>query len=701
MPAITIGEGRDDPQGRIAELLPPYTESLYQLLAGQAPRKEGWWSVHSWRSAYRTKANWESSIGVAVDCDYRADDSMPPSEVAARLASAARAGDLPGSIMHLTPHGARIVFVYGSPVTGRELQIAASKGAGAIVERALAALGLADSYRVDPCTWDLGRLFYLHNAEAKGVKRTDALVLMRTTPFDADPLAAEAPADPGPVAVAPIRRVLNATGSIQERIDRWVIDNSPTYPVKLSTCPVCGHNDCWKVMPGDSRRWFCFSTNHDGCGIQGPTGWHGDAMDLETHVTGLDRVGVLRRDGYLAVAAVTPLRPPVAAPVAPTRAWRQKSYLTCLDILRSNARDVLQGRKVELNELSGQIELGRVPAADVDVSKIRARIELLFVGSVDKDGNEKGMQQSVADIFAALEQVAKENGYNPVQQYLSGLRWDGVERIASVVEDILGAERTEINQAMVRRFLVSAVARAMRPGCKVDTVLVLVGGQGVGKSSFFRVLAGDAWFGDTAVDLHSKDSLQVLRGTWLYEWAELEALNRARDGEAAKAFLSSPVDRYRPSYGRLVVEVPRTCVIVGSTNKRQFLEDETGNRRFLPIVTGQVDVKMLAAQRDQLWAEAMAAYQTGEQWWLTEEQDRLLAASQEAHQDSDAWSDAVMALDYEANDYTTADVLRLALKKEIDKWSRADEMRIGKILRREGLEKQRPHRGGFVWKRAR
>ena len=714
MPSVTIGEGVKQPQGRALQLSQPYPEALFAALSAQPKGRERWQSPHRWRNDYRKTEHWEASIGAILDLDYRVSDEMPPAAMAETLLNAARAGAIPGTIFHLTPHGARAIFAYELELTHREMQIAATKGAAEIMTRALVALAV--NYKVDPCSWDLGHLFYTHNAYAKGVQRNDELLFMRSAPYSADELAAEAPREPeaAPRASTKATRVLDMHDSIAERINEWVFDNSPEYPKRPKTCPICAHNDCFKVDPNDRRRWYCFSTGHtEGAGKKGNSGWHGDAMDIERHVTGRTVVEILRRDGYLSApspppAAMssdstsepTPIRTAEAPETEPAfRAWKNRSLLTCLGILRKNALDVLKGRKLELNELTGESELGRKAVEDTDITEIRGRIELLFPGGTDKNGNVQGMQQNKQDVCDAVDQVAREHAYNPLKQYLESLKWDGVERIGSVCEDILGAEVSQINQSIVRNFFVSAAARAMNPGCQVHTVMVLVGGQGAGKSTFFRVLGGD-WFADSAVDIKDKDSFQNLRGSWIYEWAELEALNRARDSSAAKAFLSSAVDRYRPSYGRRVVNVPRSCVIVGSTNRNDFLEDETGNRRFWPLQVGElIDTDLLRGQRDQLWAEAVHLYRSGAKWHLDQEESTALAVQQKGFESIDAWGKSVLSLDFDSNDYDIADVLQIALKKEMNQWTRMDELRIGKILRQAGFERRKRHGGLRFWKR--
>ena len=206
---------------------------------------------------------------------------------------------------------------------------------------------------------------------------------------------------------------------------------------------------------------------------------------------------------------------------------------------------------------------------------------------------------------------------HPVRDYLTALVWDGISRLDSWLITYLDAEDTPLIRAIGSRWMISAVARIMQPGAKVDHMLILEGPQGGKKSSALKTLAGAEWFTDELAEIGSKDAAQQMRGIWIIEIAELDAISRA-EVSRIKAFLTRTTDRYRPPYERYVVEVPRQCVFAGSVNPETYLRDETGNRRFWPVRCGSIDIDALRHDRDQLWAEAVARYRQGAIWWLDE-----------------------------------------------------------------------------------
>ena len=371
----------------------------------------------------------------------------------------------------------------------------------------------------------------------------------------------------------------------------------------------------------------------------------------------------------------------------------RKTYRNLCRILREpeKRRLVLGDTPLEFNEMIGCPTIGRRPIADVDYGRYREIIEQKFVG---KKG---GLRFNTADIAQAVHQIAYEAPFHPVRNYLSALTWDGVLRIGTLLDDVLDSPRTDLSQNLLRRWFVSAVARAMRPGCKVDSTLILVGRQGAGKSRFFQTLAGE-WFSDTAFDVASKDSYMVLSRSWIVEWAELEAMQRARDSGAVKSFLTSQTDRFRPPYARETVEIPRSCVIVGTTNEREFLTDSTGNRRYWPVQSGDsINVNVLADQRDQLWAEARVAYESGEHWHLTRELEEQLTERNQEHEVRDAWADMVISFaeSYQSTSLplSTGLILDLAIKKLPGQWTKADQMRVARILESHGWESKRRRDG--------
>ena len=217
----------------------------------------------------------------------------------------------------------------------------------------------------------------------------------------------------------------------------------------------------------------------------------------------------------------------------------------------------------------------------------------------------------------------------------------------------------------------------------MDTALVLVGDQGAKKSTFYRTLFGE-WFGDRPIPIGNKDAFIQLACVWGYEAAEMESLNR-QTAEAVKAFMSSATDLYRKPYGAVAEPVKRHAVLCGSTNLQEFLNDPTGSRRFYPIaVAPDLDLEWLAEARDQLWAEAAAAFKAGEQWWLDKADDAERAKHNERFTEEDVWEEPVRA--YLAENptqvwFSTAELLTSALKIESGRQDRTAQLRLGRIMR--------------------
>lgn len=261
---------------------------------------------------------------------------------------------------------------------------------------------------------------------------------------------------------------------------------------------------------------------------------------------------------------------------------------------------------------------------DNDTHGCKALLEMSFI---------KPSKETVAD---SVRFVALRRKYHPVRDYLTRLQWDGTPRLESLAFRYFGASDTPYGRAVGTRYLISAVARIMRPGCKVDTMLILEGEQGKRKSTALRTLVGDEWFTDQLPDLTSKDASIQLRGKWLIEIAELDRMNRA-EVTAVKSYASRQVDTYRPPYGRVAIDVPRQCVFAGSTNEHEYLRDQTGNRRYWPIECGDIDVAAITQDRDQLWAEAVHLHRAGEQHWLTDAEEQLAREAQDDRRERHPW----------------------------------------------------------------
>lgn len=266
------------------------------------------------------------------------------------------------------------------------------------------------------------------------------------------------------------------------------------------------------------------------------------------------------------------------------------------------------------------------PIRNVDYSGIRNYLETIYniIGT------------SKIDDCLALE--FEKNSYHPIKDYLNGVEWDGVERVDKLLVKYFGTEDNLYTREAIRKMLVGAVARIFEAGVKFDLTLVLVGEQGTFKSTFISKLGG-IWFSDSFSTFHGKDAFEQLQGAWLIEMAELSGLRKS-DVETVKHFTAKQEDTYRPAYGRTTETYLRQCVFFGTTNKKGFLTDPTGNRRFMPIDINvdkrlQIPSKMTKEEIDQIWAEAVSLYRKGEKLYLSKEADKLHRIEQTAHTEND------------------------------------------------------------------
>lgn len=226
-------------------------------------------------------------------------------------------------------------------------------------------------------------------------------------------------------------------------------------------------------------------------------------------------------------------------------------------------------------------------------------------------GLQYGFEPPKNVVESALVVIARRNSFDPVKDRLEALpAWDGVPRLDGWLKKNFGAKGDDNYLGQVfRKWMVGMIMRVYRPGAKFDWMPIFEGAQGVGKSSFGKLLVGDKYFLDWLPNLHDKDSALSLQGMWCVEMGELSQFRR-NELETIKAFLTRTVDKIRPPFGKRLVESPRRCVFFGTTNRQTYLIDETGNRRFKPVVVGELNFEVLENERGQLFAEAVHLFKT-------------------------------------------------------------------------------------------
>ena len=288
-------------------------------------------------------------------------------------------------------------------------------------------------------------------------------------------------------------------------------------------------------------------------------------------------------------------------------------------------------------------------------------------------------------IFKAIRLHARTCVRNEPMDYLNTLEWDGIERVPYVFADAFGAESNVYTMTASKNFWVGMAARIARPGCKLDTMVILEGKQGALKSSALAEIGGK-WYAEATESVNSKDFYLTFRGKMLLEIGEMDAFNKA-DTTRIKQIISNPCDTYRRPYGRMAEDFPRRCIFAGTTNESHYLKDTTGGRRFWPIECKSIDLSYLRANRDQLFAEAHHLFKQGTTWWeMPEEQTKK---EQEARRQTDSWEDLIRNWIKEqppGMEPTTHKIINDCLQIDPSKQEHRHSVRIGKAMRSLGYK---------------
>lgn len=312
----------------------------------------------------------------------------------------------------------------------------------------------------------------------------------------------------------------------------------------------------------------------------------------------------------------------------------------CMVVLQ---RDPLLKGAIRKNELSGKIDVvgdlgwNRTSSSltDTDVYQIQWYLEKNYGLKHDRNINK------------AMNIVANENKYHPIREYLEHLTWDGQSRISSLLPKYLGADENAYTKEIMRLLMLAAIHRVYEPGCKFEIMVCLVGGQGAGKSTFFRFLAiHDEWFSDDLKRMDDENVYRKLQGHWIIEMSEMMATVNAKSIEDIKSFLSRQKETYKIPYETHPEDRPRQCVFVGTSNSMDFLPlDRTGNRRFAPVLVHpeRVEKHILENETEareyfqQAWAEAMELYRNGiQELKLSKETEEYLKELQKEFMPEDA-----------------------------------------------------------------
>jgi len=382
---------------------------------------------------------------------------------------------------------------------------------------------------------------------------------------------------------------------------------------------------------------------------------------------------------------------PKAIAIADLPIIRHRRWASCVHNSLIWLRQHGYGSTTRYDQFRQVILIGGKPLDDEIVIALTAEIE-----------STQRTTWCLEHVRSALIKTAHQNEYSSLTEWLDSLKWDGKPRLLKFFRDAYGCQLTRYTAACAKVLFISAVARAYRPGCQADVMVVLIGKQGLGKSMGIAALCPDpTWYADDlGADLGDRKPGEGLRGKWLIEFSEFSRINRATL-DVVKSFLTRRSDYYRPAYGRTHKDFPRTCIFVGTTNDDHPLHD-VENRRYMPIQCVQVNHEWIAGNRDQLWAEAVSLFRAGAKWWVTVPIVLKDVAQKQAEaRQSDAWVELLDKGLFGKAEITMGDAAE-ALKIDIARLDRSTQTRIGLALKQLKYVRGRARDGDelfYVWRK--
>lgn len=349
-----------------------------------------------------------------------------------------------------------------------------------------------------------------------------------------------------------------------------------------------------------------------------------------------------------------------------------------------------------LNNFSNQIEFAKSPPWDIEheIGKQITDEDLIYF-KYYLAKNFK-FEPPTSLLLEGIVQLAKNNAYHPVRDYLNSLKWDNTKRLDDWLFYAAGVAKDAYTVSVARKILVAAVRRVFFPGCEFHSMLILEGGQGIGKSTLVKTLAGP-FYANLSFGNIDKDTVDAMQGRWIIEVDELVGFNR-QDLEKMKSFITTPTDRARLSYQRMTKPFPRQCVFFGTTNPigdNTYFRDESGNRRFWPVKCGQMNLAWMRENRDQLFAEAVEVYKGGENIYLdTTEAQELARMAQDERLAVDPWTEVIASKLNEPQaglfvQYASVVEIAKMVGVEPDRLGRMEAIRLGIIMRKLGYLSKR------------